>query len=135
MATNVAARGLDIHDVQLVVNYELPDSPQWLTHRAGRTARNGAEGTAVTFLSEDDMAQWNKLRRLGGPELRWVDGDVLLGEGELRLLQTPPPGDPAARTAPRRVAGPPRRATGVPQRASAAPSRGRYRGRARRPAA
>jgi ATP-dependent RNA helicase RhlE len=135
VATNVAARGLDIHDVQLVVNYELPDSPQWLTHRAGRTARNGAEGTAVTFLSEDDMAQWNKLRRLGGPALRWVDGDVLLGEGELRLLQTPPPGDPAARTAPRRVAGPPRRATGVPQRASAAPSRGRYRGRARRPAA
>jgi ATP-dependent RNA helicase RhlE len=121
VATNVAARGLDIEHVQLVVNYELPDAPQWLTHRAGRTARNGAEGTAVTFLSEDDMAQWGKLRRLGAPPLRWADGEVLLGEGELRLLEMPPPGDPPARPAPRRAA--PR-----PQR-SAGPPRGRYRGR------
>jgi superfamily II DNA/RNA helicase len=127
VATNVAARGLDIDHVQLVVNYELPDSPQWLTHRAGRTARNGAEGTAVTFLSEDDMEQWGKLRRLGAPALRWADGDALLGEGELRLLEAPPPGEPGHNA--------PRRAAGVPQRASFAPSRGRYRGRARRRAA
>jgi ATP-dependent RNA helicase RhlE len=127
VATNVAARGLDIDHVQLVVNYELPDSPQWLTHRAGRTARNGAEGTAVTFLSEDDMEQWGKLRRLGAPALRWADGDALLGEGELRLLEAPPPGEPGHNA--------PRRAAGVPQRASFGPSRGRYRGRARRRAA
>ena len=125
VATNVAARGLDIDQVTLVVNYELPDAPQWLTHRAGRTARNGAEGTAVTFLSDDDMEAWGKLRRLGAPALRWADGAVLLGEGELRLLEMPPPGEPAA---PRRV-GPPRRVAG-------AGPRGRYRGRgARRNAA
>ena len=117
VATNVAARGLDIDNVQLVVNYELPDTPQWLTHRAGRTARNGAEGTAVTFLSEDDMEQWRKLRRLGAPALSWADGDALLGEGTLRLLQGPPPGEPTAvRSA-------------TPRRAAPRPPRNRYRGR------
>jgi superfamily II DNA/RNA helicase len=128
VATNVAARGLDIDHVHLVVNYELPDSPQWLTHRAGRTARNGAEGTAVTFLSEDDMAQWSKLRRLGAPALRWADGDVLLGEGELRLLEAPPPGEPTGR--PARIAGPAR--TGPARRVGSADPRGRYRGRGTR---
>jgi superfamily II DNA/RNA helicase len=126
VATNVAARGLDIDHVQLVVNYELPDSPQWLTHRAGRTARNGAEGTAVTFLSEDDMAQWSKLRRLGGPALRWADGDALLGEGELRLLEMPAPGDPSSRPAPRRA---------IPLRGQRTAYRGRGTGRPVAPAA
>lgn len=84
VATNVAARGLDVDHVQLVVNYELPESAQWLTHRIGRTARNGAKGRALTFLSDGDLDQWRKLRRGGVPDLPWVDLDDLLTTGELR---------------------------------------------------
>src|SRR5207248_794825 len=62
VATNVAARGIDVAGVGLIVNYELPDTPDWLTHRVGRTARNGAEGRALTFLTEQDGPQWTKLR-------------------------------------------------------------------------
>lgn len=82
VATNVAARGIDVANVGLIVNFELPDTPQWLTHRVGRTARNGADGRALTFLSEEDRGQWQKLRRLGAPDLPHVDGDRLLSEGE-----------------------------------------------------
>ena len=46
VATNVAARGIDVDNVGLVVNFELPDSAQWLTHRVGRTARMGVAGRA-----------------------------------------------------------------------------------------
>jgi len=44
VATNVAARGIDVNHVGLVVNFELPDSAQWLTHRIGRTARMARRG-------------------------------------------------------------------------------------------
>jgi superfamily II DNA/RNA helicase len=89
VATNVAARGLDVAHVGLVVNIELPETPQWLTHRVGRTARNGAEGTALTFLGDDDMEKWRRLQQLGAPALRWVDRDALLDSGTLVFLETP----------------------------------------------
>lgn len=85
VATNVAARGLDVAGVGLVINYELPETPQWLTHRVGRTARNGAAGRALTFVSADDHVQWRKLRRLGAPALPAVDSALLLREGRWRL--------------------------------------------------
>ncbi|MFZ0995798.1 MAG: DEAD/DEAH box helicase [Candidatus Dormiibacterota bacterium] len=86
VATNVAARGIDVVDVDLVVNYELPDTALWLTHRIGRTARNGASGRALTFMSEDDGEKWRKLRRLGAPPLRFVDQMELLDEGNMVFL-------------------------------------------------
>ncbi|MBV8195170.1 MAG: DEAD/DEAH box helicase [Candidatus Dormibacteraeota bacterium] len=82
VATNVAARGIDVVNVGLVVNFELPETPQWLTHRVGRTARNGAEGKAITFFSEHDTSQWRKLRSLGAPPLHRLDGERLLESGE-----------------------------------------------------
>ena len=93
IATNVAARGIDVVNVGLVINFELPETPQWLTHRVGRTARNGAEGKAITFFSEQDGVQWRKLRQLGAPALRRLDGDRLLGTGEWMLMDA---SDPAA---------------------------------------
>jgi ATP-dependent RNA helicase RhlE len=86
VATNVAARGIDVVDVDLVVNYELPDTALWLTHRIGRTARNGASGRALTFMSEDDGEKWRKLRRLGAPPLRFVDQAELLDAGNMIFL-------------------------------------------------
>jgi superfamily II DNA/RNA helicase len=92
VATNVAARGLDISGVAVVVNYELPETPQWLTHRVGRTARNGAAGRAFTFLTREDAEKWRKLRRLGAPELPGADTDHLLNTGDIRWIAAPPMG-------------------------------------------
>lgn len=63
VATNVAARGLDVDHVELVVNYELPESAELLTHRVGRTGRMGREGHAYTLVSNEDESAWTKLRR------------------------------------------------------------------------
>ncbi|HEY6539276.1 MAG TPA: DEAD/DEAH box helicase [Candidatus Dormibacteraeota bacterium] len=90
VATNVAARGIDVVDVDLVVNYELPDTAEWLTHRVGRTARNGASGRALTFLSEDDGEKWRKLRKLGAPALQFVDSAELLRAGTMTFLAHQP---------------------------------------------
>ena len=93
VATNVAARGLDISQVSLIVNFDLPDTAQWLTHRVGRTARNGAEGWAITFVTPEDSTLWGRLRREGAPELPELDGEALLELGQWRYRE-------AAATAP-----------------------------------
>ena len=105
VATNVAARGIDVAHVGLVVNAELPETPQWLTHRVGRTARNGNEGTALTFLADDDMEKWHRLRRLGAPALRWVDRGSLLESGTLVFLDAPESRAPQQRRPAPRPAG------------------------------
>ncbi|PSK97363.1 superfamily II DNA/RNA helicase [Murinocardiopsis flavida] len=58
VATDVAARGLDVDDVTHVVNYECPDDEKSYTHRIGRTGRAGRAGTAVTFIDWREMARW-----------------------------------------------------------------------------
>ena len=55
IATDVAARGLDIEGVNYVINYDIPDSPETYVHRIGRTGRAGKEGKAITFVSSDEM--------------------------------------------------------------------------------
>ena len=89
VATNVAARGLDVSHVGLVINFELPDSPQWLTHRIGRTARMGEKGRAVTMISREDQLNWMKLRRQGAPELPELDADHLIRDGGWRFVTGP----------------------------------------------
>jgi len=86
VATNVAARGLDISHVGLVINFELPDTAQWMTHRIGRTARMGNEGRALTMVTPEDMPNWSKLRRQGAPELPELDSEHLLSEGGWRYV-------------------------------------------------
>jgi ATP-dependent RNA helicase DeaD len=55
IATDVAARGLDIEDVTHVINYDIPDNPEDYIHRIGRTARAGKEGRAITFVSKEEQ--------------------------------------------------------------------------------
>ena len=62
VATNVAARGLQIDDISHVVNYDLPEDPETFTHRIGRTGRMGKSGVAVTFVSEWDFDEFEALR-------------------------------------------------------------------------
>ena len=63
IATNVAARGLDVDHVAQVINYELPETADLLTHRVGRTGRMGREGEAITLLTPEDEPAWKKLLR------------------------------------------------------------------------
>ncbi|WP_018658182.1 DEAD/DEAH box helicase [Actinomadura flavalba] len=58
VATDVAARGLDVDDVTHVVNYETPDSAETYVHRIGRTGRAGKEGTAITLIDWGDLSRW-----------------------------------------------------------------------------
>jgi superfamily II DNA/RNA helicase len=82
VATNVAARGLDLSQVGLVVNYDLPDSAESMTHRVGRTARNGNTGRALTFITAADNDNWVKLRRQGAPALKTLNALVLARDGD-----------------------------------------------------
>ena len=59
VATDVAARGIDVDDVDLVVNYDIPQDNEYYVHRIGRTARAGREGTAISFVTSRD---YNNLR-------------------------------------------------------------------------
>jgi CxxC-x17-CxxC domain-containing protein len=63
VATNVAARGLDVSHVEQVINLELPESPELLTHRIGRTGRMGRQGQAITLLGPEDITKWRRLER------------------------------------------------------------------------
>jgi superfamily II DNA/RNA helicase len=61
VATDVAARGLDVDDVTHVVNYECPEDEKAYLHRTGRTGRAGREGVAVTFVDWSDLARWKTI--------------------------------------------------------------------------
>ncbi len=67
VATDIAARGLDIPHIEHIINYDLPQCPEDYIHRIGRTARNGAEGAAVNFLSPEDGKKWKAIHRLLNP--------------------------------------------------------------------
>src|SRR5437764_9087646 len=63
LATNVAARGLDITGIYQVINYELPESSDLFTHRVGRTGRMGRQGKAITLLVPADLPKWRRMAR------------------------------------------------------------------------
>ena len=70
IATDVAARGLDIPLIQHVINFDLPQVPEDYVHRIGRTARAGTEGSALTFLTPDDRSMWNEISKLIDPNFK-----------------------------------------------------------------
>ena len=68
VATDVAARGLDIPHIEHVINYDIPQNPEDYIHRIGRTARAGAKGSALTFLSPADQKNWRLIEKLINPD-------------------------------------------------------------------
>jgi len=63
-ATDIAARGIDVKGIELVVNYDLPSNPEDYVHRIGRTARAGAVGRAVSFATPDQRKDVRDIERL-----------------------------------------------------------------------
>lgn len=63
VATNIAARGLDIPDVTHVINYDIPEDAETYVHRIGRTARAGKTGIAATLVGESDIQAFNEIQR------------------------------------------------------------------------
>ncbi|MDE3016410.1 MAG: DEAD/DEAH box helicase [Pseudomonadota bacterium] len=68
VATDIAARGLDIPHIEHVINYDLPQCPEDYIHRIGRTARAGAEGAAVNLLAPKDSDKWRAIQRMLDPQ-------------------------------------------------------------------
>jgi ATP-dependent RNA helicase RhlE len=64
VATDIAARGIDVDDVTHVINYDLPNEPESYVHRIGRTARAGAEGTAFSFCDSDERVYLRDIEKL-----------------------------------------------------------------------
>ena len=72
VATDIAARGIDIANLELVINYDLPDVAETYVHRIGRTGRAGQRGTALSFYSQDEHMMVRNIQRLTGKKLNPV---------------------------------------------------------------
>jgi ATP-dependent RNA helicase RhlE len=75
VATDIAARGIDVTGVSHVINFDLPAEPESYVHRIGRTARAGAEGTAIAFCDPTERSTLRQIEKLMGEKLRVV-GDM-----------------------------------------------------------
>jgi ATP-dependent RNA helicase RhlE len=112
VATDIAARGIDVPNISHVINYELPDDPESYVHRIGRTGRNGASGTSITLVSGEERGKLRDIERLIRRTLP-LEGDT----GQTASPSAAPsrgrgPGKPAqARDGARRPHGPSRTAT------------------------
>src|SRR5690606_38744698 len=73
VATDIAARGIDIDEVRHVVNFDVPEVPETYVHRIGRTARPGASGMALTFVEVEERADWKNIVKLTKQEIPVVE--------------------------------------------------------------
>lgn len=82
LATNVAARGLDVLHIERVINYDLPETHDLFTHRVGRTGRMGRSGRAITLLGPADLPKWRKIERGLGRTLprMTLDGEPIAAQ-------------------------------------------------------
>lgn len=81
VATDVVARGIDINDIRLVVNFDIPHDPEDYVHRIGRTARGtNGEGLAITFVSPEEQTGFKRIEDFLGKEVYKIPIDPLFGE-------------------------------------------------------
>jgi len=81
VATDILSRGIDIEDIDLVINYDVPNDGEDYIHRIGRTARAEADGTAITFVNEKEQSRFADIEKLLGSPVYKVKLSVGLGEG------------------------------------------------------
>jgi len=82
VATDVAARGLDIQGITHIINYDIPLDALVYFHRIGRTARMGREGTAITLVGYGEMAELNRIRALTKTTIEEMEGDICMSYRE-----------------------------------------------------
>src|SRR5215468_6306217 len=108
VATDIAARGIDIDDVTHVVNFDVPEVPETYVHRIGRTARAGAAGMALSFCEADERADWRNIEKLTRQDIPIVEGHPFessapppapLGERDLHERSARPAPKPKAQPA------------------------------------
>lgn len=81
VATDVISRGIDIDQIGLVINYDVPHDPEDYIHRIGRTARANAEGTAITFVSEKEQGKFHRIESFLGYDIAKREMPEGVGEG------------------------------------------------------
>jgi len=90
VATDIAARGIDIDEVTHVVNFDVPEVPETYVHRIGRTARAGASGMALTFVEVDERGDWRAILKLTKQDIPVVEGHPY--ESSVPMNVVPPAG-------------------------------------------
>jgi ATP-dependent RNA helicase RhlE len=85
VATDIAARGIDIPDLSHVINFDVPTDPEAYVHRIGRTARAGKSGVAITFCDETEMDSLKSVQKLIKYQIPVTSGQPF---GSMPLLQT-----------------------------------------------
>jgi ATP-dependent RNA helicase RhlE len=108
VATDVAARGIDIPDVKHVYNFDLPNVPETYVHRIGRTARAGADGSAVAFCTPEEMGELRDIQKVTGLSIPVGHGApwerIATPSGNVRRDGPGKPGRRPRRSRPRRKA-------------------------------
>jgi ATP-dependent RNA helicase RhlE len=96
VATDIAARGIDVDGISHVINYDFPPQPEDYVHRIGRTGRARAIGDAVSFVTPDDRANLQRLERFlnRGITRKRVEGVVVRQAARAPARQAPPQGRP-----------------------------------------
>ena len=72
VATDVLSRGIDIDNIELVINYNVPGDPEDYIHRIGRTARANSSGVALTFINKDETGRFKRIEKLLGKEIKKI---------------------------------------------------------------
>jgi superfamily II DNA/RNA helicase len=115
VATDIAARGIDVTGITHVFNYDMPNDPESYVHRIGRTARAGRAGTAISYCSADELPLLRSIEKL-------IRREIGVSPGGEVFDQTVPAKRPApARGRSRRGDNRPKRASGAPHRADTSP--------------
>jgi superfamily II DNA/RNA helicase len=81
IATDILSRGIDIKDIDLIINYDVPHDAEDYVHRVGRTARAKAKGLALTFISNREIVKFLQIEKLIGHEVRKIPLPEKLGKG------------------------------------------------------
>lgn len=83
VATDIVSRGIDIEDIELVLNYDVPGDPEDYIHRIGRTARASAEGSAITLVNEEDQGRFYRIEKLMERQVEQLPIPEELGESPI----------------------------------------------------
>jgi ATP-dependent RNA helicase RhlE len=97
VATDIAARGIDIDLLPYVINFDLPNIPETYVHRIGRTGRAGNEGLAISFCGKDELPFWKDIEKLTRQQIKVVKENPYpyreFTEDELKNKETDTRGD------------------------------------------